>query len=200
MNTADTLYDLGIKVPEEIDRKFDSALLGYLVRHDTKGIPAYDRARFDLLLSTMDMTFGAWFSQIKLVGPVPSYKIFGALIDDGVLVWEALNTAIVGIISATKEDQPTILVYSYDKCLQIIEDSFSDSEMSDIREAAQLYFETEIMLADMGPHSPYILRGGDYSPLEVNGLGSKSVLPLPSGRRSIVTYINKVNARKNTES
>jgi hypothetical protein len=127
---------------------------------------------------------------VALVETIPSYTVFGQYIDKGMLTWEALNTTIVGVIA---NPSGYCAVYSYEKVINALCNTFADSEAGDISSAVKLYLDTEILSADFGPRSPFFLLGGSQESAKENGLGQKAVLDLPSGRRGINGYIDKTN-------
>jgi hypothetical protein len=204
MNTLDNLEIAGVNIPAPLSPKFDQALHGYLVRHDIpKGVACYDAMALDLLSKSIPLAEDYVFNKDTafVVLPPPNLKLFTQLVGQGMLVWEGLNGAIVGTVSDSdyRFAQPITgmvkPVYHYELALGILTQSIVDSKHPDISTAVKAYFDEQIMLADFGPATPYVLRGNSDNPDEHNGLGGQSVLKLPSGRRGLSTYIAKHHAR-----
>lgn len=200
MNSIDLLEIAGVRIPDALSPRFDQALHGYLVRHDIpKGVACYDAMSLDILSKSVplpeDYVFNKDTAFVAL--PPPNLKLFTQLVGQGMLVWEGLNGAIVGTVSDVgyRFAQPISgmvkPVYHYELALQILTQSIFDSEHPDISSAVKAYFDEQIMLADFGPATPYVLRGNTDQPDEHNGLGGQSVLKLPAGRRGLSTYIAK---------
>lgn len=164
---------------------FDAALLGYVTRYDIPAIAAYQLEELvpiagaqwgenDLVayLSEQSMTN----RELVLVDTLPKAKEFWALVAQGMLVWEYLNSSIVGL--AMIGGKPCAL-YHREHALQSLASMVDDTEQADITPGVTEFFVNNIDNATLGPRTPLLLHAAKW-PKENNGLG-----PSRPGRQTL---------------
>ncbi len=156
---------------------FDPALLGWVTR---KGRPIQVAYAFDGFAAVAS---GLWGEQdvvdylfkqqssddpeITLVDGLPSAHDFWQLVDSGLLIWQHLNPAIVGIVQCRRQ---LCAVYHADRVLQLLVETIDESDNDDVTPHVREFFDRNIVQANLGPRTPFMLHGAPM-PKRTNGLG-----------------------------
>jgi hypothetical protein len=140
-----------------LDPKWDTALVGVVVRANTPPLPAYSWLK--CLESAMDVeALNELFIERKLLQPLILMPIqrsdFWKKVEQRELViWEQCHPAITAL--GRRGFEPPVVVYSYPELLDCLT---SAMEPSDERTTiAQSIFEANIAPTWLGPHTPFVL-------------------------------------------